>query len=66
MNPHKEYDLNKVIQLYNEGLSSLEIKETLQLPITARQVQRVIKKFGLTRSDSETRYRSMARGRMIY
>ena len=55
-----------IIRLYKNGCSSLEIKEKLNLPITARQIQRIVKKAGLTRTTSETKLLSIKRGRMIY
>lgn len=66
MKQRKDYDLNKIIQLYKSGCSSPEIKETIDVPITIRQIQRIIKDSGIKRSMSETKLLSIKRGRMIY
>lgn len=43
----------QILELYKNGMSTPEIGELLNLPVSLRQVQRIIKKFGITRTKSE-------------
>jgi DNA-binding NarL/FixJ family response regulator len=57
---------NEIVRLYKSGLSSYEIKELIDLPITTRQIQRILKKQGVTRSRSEAYQLAVDKGRMDY
>ena len=52
--------------LYKEGLSGVEISEREGINITPRQIQRVIKALGITRSPSERFINAIKRGRRTY
>ena len=55
---------SKIKELYLTGMSSQEIKDTLQLPITVRQVQRIVKSYGITRSVKEAFNNAVKRNRI--
>lgn len=56
----------QILKLYKEGMSCLEIKELLNLALTERSVQRLIKKSGLTRTLSEAFRLAIKKGRKKY
>lgn len=56
----------RILKLYSEGRSSLEVQELLSLPITTRTIQRIIKKSGLIRTKSESFRLAIKKGRMKY
>lgn len=62
----KVFDERPIIDLYKKGYSSIEIVSMLELPITPRQVQRIVKNNGASRSQSESFKIAIARGRMTY
>jgi 5-methylcytosine-specific restriction endonuclease McrA len=62
----KIYNERQIVELYNKGNSSNEIKTLLNLDCSIRQVQRIIKKHGLTRSRSEAFKLAIDKGRMTY
>ncbi|MBI2334618.1 HNH endonuclease [Candidatus Daviesbacteria bacterium] len=53
----------RILELYKKGMSTPEIEELLHLPVSQRQVQRIIKKFGLTRTKSESFRLAIRKGR---
>lgn len=57
---------NEIVRLYKSGLSSYEIKELIVLPITVRQVQRIVKKAKASRNASEAFQLAVDKGRMDY
>ena len=57
---------DKVIDLYKEGYSAQEIKESLNLAITTRSIQRFLKSRGLTRTVKESFQLAMQRGRVSW
>lgn len=56
----------QIVSLYLSGFSSYAIKEQIELPITVRQVQRIIKQVDATRTQSEARKLAIASKRMDY
>lgn len=58
--------LPRILELYKNGMSCNEIEELLHLPVSIRQVQRIIKKFGLTRTKSEAFRLAIKKGRKKY
>lgn len=56
----------KLKQMYLGGMCAQEIKDILELPVSTRSVQRLIKKLGVTRTDSEHRLLAIKKGRMNY
>lgn len=56
----------QILKLYSEGMSGDEIKEILNLPVTVRSIQRLIKSAGLTRTQSESFKLAIKKGRMKY
>lgn len=63
MNPDKR---NDIVRLYLSGLSSYEICELIDLPITVRQVQRIIKAANASRTASKAYQLAVDKGRMDY
>lgn len=56
----------QILELYKNGMSTHEIGESLNLPVSLRQVQRIIKKFGLMRTKSEAFRLAIKKGRKKY
>lgn len=56
----------EIVSLYEAGLSSIAISERIELPITTRQVQRIIKAAGATRTPTQARQVAIKSGRMNY
>lgn len=59
-------DERPIIELYTTGHSAADIVTMLQLPITIRQVQRIVKKAGVIRTISESFKLAIEHGRMTY
>lgn len=55
---------DKIKELYISGLSSQEIKDTLLLPITVRQIQRKVKSYGIARTVTDSYHNAMKRNRI--
>ena len=55
---------NKVKELYLAGASAQEIKDSLKLDISVRQIQRRLAKEQLTRSVKQSYHIAIAKGRM--
>lgn len=55
-----------IINLYRQQHSSQEIKDILGLTLSVRQVQRIIKKAGITRSMSDAFQIAVNKGRVTY
>lgn len=67
MNDYSVYaKSDQIKELYVNGNSCQEIKDKLQLPVSVRQVQRYIKKWGLTRNPSESFRLAIAKGRVKF
>lgn len=65
----KLMDINirkEIVELYKAGLSSYAIKERIELPITVRQVQRIVKRANASRNQSEARHVAIKSKRMDY
>lgn len=62
----KYFNKNLLIKLYKEGLSSIEIKERLDINISVRQIQRLIKEEGITRDRSQAFINAIKKGRMTF
>ena len=58
--------LKEVKALYLDGNSSHEIKEKLQIEQTVRQLQRLIKRMGITRTVGDSFRNAVSRKRVIY
>ncbi len=56
----------KIKQLYLDGNSSHEIKDLLELEVTPRSIQRIIKKWGISRSQKESFALAMKKGRVKF
>jgi len=59
-------ELQLMENLYREGLSAQEIKDTLVLKQTVRSIQRRMKKIGLVRTVKEAFRNAMRRGRIEF
>ncbi len=57
-------DYDKVKELYLTGNSAQEIKDTLELDVTVRQLQRKLASEGLTRSPKQAYNLAITKGRM--
>lgn len=62
----KVTDERPIIDLYTTGHSAGQIVTMLNLPITIRQVQRIVKKAGVIRTISESYKLAIKQGRMTY
>lgn len=60
----KKEQIEPIINLYKEGYSAQEIKDTLKLDITTRTIQRLVKKFGLSRSARDAWQNAIKRNRV--
>lgn len=58
--------LEKIASLYENGYSSFEIAEKLQLKVSTRQIQRRIQQLGIARGRSEAFNNAIKRGRVTY
>lgn len=56
----------QILSLYTGGKSGNQIHDLLDLPITPRSVERIIKKAGLTRTKSQAFRLAIKTGRMKY
>lgn len=56
----------QILELYKNGMSTHEIGESLHLPVSLRQVQRIVKKLGLMRTKSEAFRLAIKKGRKKY
>lgn len=56
----------QILELYKNGMSTHEIGESLHLPVSLRQVQRIVKKFGLMRTKREAFRLAIKKGRKRY
>ena len=57
-------ELENIKKLYLSGMSSQEIKDTLELPHTVRSIQRRVKAMGITRPVGDAFRNAIARGRV--
>lgn len=57
-------ELENIKKLYLSGMSSQEIKDSLELPHTVRSIQRRIKAAGITRPIGDAFRNAIARGRV--
>ena len=62
----KLFNREPIKELYSQGLSAQEIKDTLQLNITVRQIQRIVKEFGISRSIGDAFRNAMKRNRVKF
>lgn len=57
-------ELENIKKLYLSGMSSQEIKDSLELPHTVRSIQRRVKQMGITRIIGDAFRNAIARGRV--
>ena len=65
--PKLEHALKpQILQLYKQGMSCAEIKESIDTPVTQRTIERLVHNSGLTRTASERFKLAIKKGRMKY
>lgn len=57
---------NNIKYLYQKGYSSQEIKNILNLSISVRQIQRIVKYYGLSRTVAESYLNAIQRNRIVW
>lgn len=59
-------DKQQIIELYKQNYSSQEIKDKLQLSITPRSIQRIVKSAGIIRSSGDAFRLAISKGRVVW
>lgn len=62
----KVFNREPIRELYVQGLSAQEIKDTLRIDITVRQIQRIVKEFGINRSVGDAFRNAVKRNRVKF
>ncbi len=56
----------QILKLYKEGMSCAEIMDVVDVSVTQRTIERLVKRFGLTRTASERFKLAIKKGRIKY
>lgn len=62
----KVWNIEPIIHLYIDGMSAQEIKDTLKLNISIRQIQRIVSNHGVSRSVGDAFRNAVSRGRVRF